>query len=159
MLLRSVVRLLGPSAGEQPVIAPTLLLIEPDPRFGAVLHQYLADRGWQVEWERVVRDALDLVQRVRPEIILAQVHTPGLDATQLAASVTAAPQRPSVVLCYWWFARLSSWPPNVLDALDVAATIVYPAKLDSIAATLEVELRLRSRWPAPSGLARTSPDD
>ena len=79
-------------AGEAPRAAPLVLCVERDPPSVQLLHEAAqAASRWRLMFAHDGADALRLARSLRPDLIVASLHLPGIDAHALVRAVRADP--------------------------------------------------------------------
>lgn len=103
------------------------------------------------------QQALDLVNQLKPDIILLDIDMPGLDGLQVAAQLCELSDAPAVVFC-------TAHDEYALQAFEVSAMgyLVKPVRLEQLQAALDKAQRLSrlqlaslSRAPSTAEAART----
>lgn len=61
-----------------------ILLVEDNENLGYMLKEYLAMKGFQMEWVKSAHAAMDLLKNKMPELIVLDVGLPDMDGFQLA---------------------------------------------------------------------------
>jgi CheY-like chemotaxis protein len=69
-----------------------LLLVEDNPDVADTLSELLTASGHRVELARSAEEALDALQRRRPDVVLSDIGLPGMDGLELAARVRGDPE-------------------------------------------------------------------
>lgn len=102
-------------------------------------------------------EALQLIDSLRPDIVLLDIRMPGLDGLQVAARLCERPAPPAVVFC-------TAHDEFALQAFDVSAVgyLVKPVRAESLAAALRkaerpnrVQLAALTKPLAEEGAVRT----
>ena len=102
-------------------------------------------------------EALQLVESLRPDILLLDIGMPGLDGLQVAAQLCEQSDAPAVIFC-------TAHDEYALQAFEVSATgyLVKPVRVEQLQAALEkaqrlnpVQLAALSRAPKAINAART----
>ena len=102
-------------------------------------------------------EALALVERFKPDIVLLDIGMPGLDGLQVAAQLCELSDAPAVIFC-------TAHEDYALQAFDVSAVgyLVKPIRIEQLQAALDkaqrlnrVQLAALSRAPAAIDQART----
>ncbi|HME07063.1 MAG TPA: response regulator transcription factor [Bryobacteraceae bacterium] len=77
---------------------PRVLIVDDEPGFRRFLHASLAAHGYSVREAPTGEDALQIVPAFRPDIILLDLGLPGLQGTQVTASLRDWTQTPIIIL-------------------------------------------------------------
>ncbi|WP_205341162.1 LytR/AlgR family response regulator transcription factor [Denitrificimonas caeni] len=102
-------------------------------------------------------DALQLVARLKPDILLLDIGMPGLDGLQVAAQLCEQSDAPAVIFC-------TAHDEHALQAFDVSAIgyLVKPVRTEQLLAALEkaqhlspLQLATLSRAPRSLNVPRT----
>jgi two-component system response regulator AlgR len=90
--------------------------------------------------------ALKLIPKLRPDLLLLDISMPGIDGMALAATLQTMDQAPAVVFC-------TAWPDRALAAFDRDAVdyLVKPVRLER----LQAAVRKASRYLARQAHAET----
>jgi DNA-binding NarL/FixJ family response regulator len=76
-----------------------VLIVDDHPSFRASARMLLEDEGWEVVGEADDgAGALAAVERLRPDVVLLDVHLPDIDGFEVAARLAANGSSPAVVL-------------------------------------------------------------
>lgn len=83
------------------------------------------------------RDALDLAQRVQPDVVLLDVRMPGMDGLEAARHFAALVEPPAIVFC-------TAYEEHAIQAFDVQAVgyLLKPVRRERLAAALEQAMRV-----------------
>lgn len=101
--------------------------------------------------------ALELIERLKPDIVLLDINMPGLDGLQVAAQLCEWPDAPAVIFC-------TAHHEYALQAFEVSATgfLVKPVRLEQLQDALDkaqrlnrVQLTALARAPRAINAART----
>jgi CheY-like chemotaxis protein len=68
-----------------------LLLVEDVPEIGLIAQRLGRRAGHTVEWCARAEEAWEYLQRTRPDLVLLDVHLPGMSGLELCQRVRAAP--------------------------------------------------------------------
>jgi two-component system response regulator MprA len=114
-----------------------ILVVDDDPDMRLVVAEILETAGYQVETAADGRDALRSIARVRPSLLVTDLHMPNMDAGQLAEVLHQRGQAlPIVVLT-----GTSRTPEQVARAIGADACLIKPFEPDLLLETVE---RLRA---------------
>jgi two-component system response regulator AlgR len=97
------------------------------------------------------RDALDLAQRVQPDVVLLDVRMPGMDGLEAARHFSALAEPPAIVFC-------TAYEEHAVQAFDVQAVgyLLKPVRRERLAAALEQAMRVNRAQLAALGRAGTA---
>ena len=77
----------------------TVLIVDDHSSFRAIARKVLEHHGYEVVGEAEDGEsALEAVSALRPDVVLLDVQLPGIDGFEVAARLTAAGERPAIVL-------------------------------------------------------------
>jgi signal transduction histidine kinase len=88
-----------------------ILIVDDDPTARDTLEAMLEGKGYQLEIAKNGSEALDLANRILPDLILLDVMMPGMDGFEVCRRIRSAP-------------RLAEVPIIILTALDDRASLV-----------------------------------
>ena len=103
------------------------------------------------------QQALELVERLKPDVLLLDIGMPGLDGLQVAAQLCEHSDAPAIIFC-------TAHDEFALQAFEVSATgyVVKPVRAEQLASALDkakrlnpVQLAALSRAPQASNTPRT----
>lgn len=116
--------------------APRTIVMAEDSRMQArVLEQALQSRGYVVHWGRTGVEALELVRRHRPTLVVSDVEMPEMDGHELCRAIKADPGlRSTPVLLLTSLAKTSDILTGLRNGADAYVTKPYdpPQVLDRI---------------------------
>lgn len=92
------------------------------------------------------REALDLAQRVQPDVVLLDVRMPGMDGLEAARHFAALAEPPAIVFC-------TAYEEHAIQAFDVQAVgyLLKPVRRERLAAALEQAMRVNRAQLAALG--------
>lgn len=127
----------SPSSPEIPIPQPAkpphgpILLVEDDSRSREPLARLLGDFGYQVEPVASGLEALELLERIRPALILLDLMLPGMDGVEILRRLRERPDwagLPVVVLS----GDVMGERVGQLQGLGVSCTLAKPIDLDAV---------------------------
>lgn len=115
----------------------SVVVVEDDPAIRVGLQQALRDRDFVVTTSATGLEALEVVVRSEPDVVLLDLGLPDLDGLQVLAMLRGISQVPVIVIT----ARDDD--PSIVAALDAGADdyVVKPFGLDHVAARIRAVLR------------------
>ncbi|WP_142848669.1 response regulator [Telmatospirillum sp. J64-1] len=128
-----------------PDVSPTTILnVDDDDAGRYVRSRLLRQQGWRVIEAASGAEALELVARERPQLVLLDVNLPDLDGIEVCRRIKNDPSLPSTLVLH-----ISAWRITGADrvrALDVGADgyLVEPLEPDELVAVTRALLRLHS---------------
>jgi DNA-binding LytR/AlgR family response regulator len=125
-----------------------VLIVDDEPLARSVLAELIAEiPGVTLAGEAATSaEALELIARVGPDVLLLDIHMPGMDGLALARSLRGA-AAPLVVY-------VTAYEKHALAAFDSGAVdyLLKPVRLERLAAAIEkARVQLAGRKPAPPG--------
>jgi len=95
-----------------------VLFAEDSPIQGIVLKRLLTSRGFEVQWGKNGKEALDILQNFNPDVIISDVEMPVMDGFEFCRAVKSNPdwKRIPVVIC----SSLSE-PEDIVRGIEVGA--------------------------------------
>ncbi len=75
-----------------PDTAPRVLIVEDDEQLGEMLVAYFGVFGYEVDWTTLGEEAVRLAARHRPDLIILDVHLPGIDGFEVCRRLIASHQ-------------------------------------------------------------------
>ena len=114
-----------------------LLIVEDDPDIRRLLHTTLEFMGYRVITAQNGRDALDVIEKERPTIIVADIMMPQLDGFGLVHRLRIAPETRSIPVVFITATYVT--PEDKEFALSIGATqfIQKPVDLDVFLKTVK----------------------
>jgi PAS domain S-box-containing protein len=70
---------------------PNLLLVDDMPEIGLIVQKLGERAGYRITWLRTAEEAWDLLQGARPELLLLDVHLPGMSGIELCRRLRQQP--------------------------------------------------------------------
>lgn len=114
---------------------PSLLVVDDEPAILRMVTVVLQDSGWDVAAVHDAEQALEVLQRSRPDVILSDVRLPGMDGVQLAEHVKSEPELASTPVLLMSAGRV---PPHRADGF-----LPKPFDIDELASLVEEHARRR----------------
>ncbi|MDQ4043903.1 MAG: response regulator [Chloroflexota bacterium] len=112
---------------------PTILIADDEPAIVDLLAQFLQDEGYAVERADDGRAALELAQRLQPDLIIADVMMPRMSGFELVDELTSTDSRVPVILM----------SAAVISRRDEVAFIAKPFDLGELLDLVETNLQRR----------------
>lgn len=75
-----------------PDTAPRVLIVEDDEQLAELLIAYFGVFGYEVDWTTLGEEAVTLAARHRPDLIILDVHLPGIDGFEVCRRLIASHQ-------------------------------------------------------------------
>ena len=77
----------------------SIVIVDDDPRFRGIARRLLESEGFEVIGEAADgREAISVSRELDPDIVLLDVQLPGIDGIEVATQLSAAGDRPAIVL-------------------------------------------------------------
>ncbi len=132
-----------------------ILIVDDEPPARARIKQLLADIAAQVP-TTVVGEAdggtaaLDLADQVQPEVVLLDIHMPGMNGIEVARHLAARPQPPAILF-------ITAYDEHALEAFEVQALdyLVKPVRVERLIAALGRAQRLAPNEPRLAQVAQS----
>ena len=87
------------SAGRERMSAGKVLVVDDELEVRLVLGDFLASRGYEVTQAQSGAEALGLLDRIRPDVVLLDVFMPGIDGMETLRRIVAAhPSLPVIMV-------------------------------------------------------------
>lgn len=132
-----------------------VLVVDDEPPARVRLRQLLAECGRQVQVELVGEieggaQALDAVDQLQPDLVLLDIHMPGMNGIEVARHLAARDNPPAVVF-------VTAFDEHALEAFDVQALdyLLKPVRAERLAAALARAQRLNPHEPRLDQVARS----
>lgn len=123
-----------PAGSDNRTRPPTILIADDEPAIVDLLAQFLQDEGYAVERAGDGRAALELMRRVQPDLIIADVMMPRMSGFDLVDALASAETRVPVILM----------SAAVVSRRDEVAFIAKPFDLGELLDLIETNLGDRS---------------
>jgi two-component system, LytTR family, response regulator AlgR len=132
-----------------------ILIVDDEPPARARIKQLLADIAAQVP-TTVVGEAdggtaaLDLADELQPEVVLLDIHMPGMNGIEVARHLAARPQPPAILF-------ITAYDEHALEAFEVQALdyLVKPVRVERLIAALGRAQRLAPNEPRLAQVAQS----
>ncbi len=109
-----------------------VLVVDDDDAIRRLLHELLADAGYEVEFARSGNEALARAARIRPDVILLDNLMPDGDGTMFATAYGKTPEpRAPIVACA--ANNATEWGAKI----GAAASVQKPFDIDHLLETVE----------------------
>ncbi|GAC1702641.1 MAG: response regulator transcription factor [Candidatus Acidiferrum sp.] len=119
------------------VDAAAILVVDDEPQIRRVLRSTLSSRGYVISEAKTGEEAVDLVRKERPDLILLDVNMPGIGGIAAALEIRAACDAPIIML------TVRNAERDKVAALDAGADdyIVKPFGIEELLARVRAALR------------------
>jgi two-component system KDP operon response regulator KdpE len=126
------------------VNAATILVVDDEPQIRRVLRSTLSSRGYVITEAKTGEEAVELVRKERPDLVLLDVNMPGIGGIAAAREIRAGCDAPIIML------TVRSAERDKVAALDAGADdyVVKPFGIEELLARVRAALRRYS--PADS---------
>ena len=132
-----------------------ILLVDDEPPARARIRQLLADSAQQIE-TAVVGEAdsgasvPELADRLQPDVVLLDIHMPGMNGIEVARHLAARPQPPAILF-------VTAYDEHALEAFEVQALdyLLKPVRADRLVAALGRARRLATNEPRLAEVAQS----
>jgi DNA-binding NtrC family response regulator len=128
----------------------SILLVDDDADILSLLGRFFESRGWEVQRAAEATGALALYERERPDLVLLDIHLPGVSGLQLLEVLRSRDPDASVIMLTG-----QADVRTAVEAMRLGAEnfLTKPVELNHVEAALErawekAELRLRNRFMA-----------
>lgn len=132
-----------------------LLVVDDEPPARARIRQVLADALTDAPHEIVGEapngvTALELMDRLQPDVVLLDIHMPGMNGIEVARHLAARPQPPAIIF-------VTAYDEHALEAFEVQALayLLKPVRADKLAAALTRAQRLTPNEPRLEQVAQS----
>lgn len=132
-----------------------ILIVDDEPPARARMSQLLADVAAQVTTEVVGEAdsgaaALEAADRLQPDVVLLDIHMPGMSGLEAARHLAARPQPPAILF-------VTAYDEHALAAFEVQAIdyLLKPVRADRLVAALGRAKRLAPNEPRLAEVAQT----
>lgn len=132
----------SPREGAPPRVAK-ILIVDDEPDIGAVVGEFLQRHGYETRVASTGQEALDLMGKERPDLVLLDIYMPGMNGVEVLRRITepAFPVQPppGVIML-----TASQDEPLLQHALDHGAfdVLLKPVNLDQIELAVIVKLAI-----------------
>ena len=117
---------------------PHLLIIDDEPSTSWALAEGLSDDGFTIDTFGSAEEALDWLRDGRSDLVIADLHLPGMSGLELARKLRRGPNAQPVILV------TATWSPDLhreLDRAGVTACFPKPFPLDDLRRAVRQALR------------------
>ena len=124
-----------------------ILVVDDEQEIVRVLHRVLTAHGYGVLTASRGEDAVELVAKQRPDLVLLDLLLPGMSGLEVCRQVRAESNVPIIVL------SVKDAERDKVEALDLGADdyVAKPFGVDEVLARVRVALRLAIRPPSGAG--------
>ncbi len=124
----------------------TILLVEDDPNQCLLYANEIRGAGYDVITARDGREALELVEKARPDLVVMDVSMPGIDGIEAMSRMLAKDHKLPIILNTAYATYRESFRSWSADAY-----VVKSSDLTELKDTIKKVLERRSRPAAPAG--------
>ncbi len=124
----------------------TILLVEDDPNQCLLYANEIRGAGYDVITARDGREALEVVEKARPDLVVMDVSMPGIDGIEAMSRMLAKDHKLPIILNTAYATYRESFRSWSADAY-----VVKSSDLTELKDTIKKVLELRSRPAAPAG--------
>lgn len=124
----------------------TILLVEDDPNQCLLYANEIRGAGYNVITARDGREALEVVEKARPDLVVMDVSMPGIDGIEAMSRMLAKDHKLPIILNTAYATYRESFRSWSADAY-----VVKSSDLTELKDTIKKVLELRSRPAAPAG--------
>jgi two-component system response regulator AlgR len=132
-----------------------ILVVDDEPPARARMKQLLADSAGQIE-TAVVGEAdggaaaVEAADRLQPDVVLLDIHMPGMNGIEVARHLAARPQPPAILF-------VTAYDEHALEAFEVQALdyLLKPVRADRLVAALGRARRLATNEPRLAQVAES----
>jgi len=127
---------------------PTILVVDDEPQIRRVMRVSLTGHGYEVVEARTGEEAIEIVRKRRPTLILLDVNMPGMTGIETCRELRLEYDVPIIML------TVRSSDRDKVEALDAGADdyITKPFSVEELFARIRVVLRRLSAVEAPPAL-------
>lgn len=125
-------------------ISKTILVVDDDAAARAAVGAALARRGYQVRTATHGAEGVRSARRLRPDLILLHLHTPGMDGWDAARHLRADPETRDIPICAVSASDLRPEERERARRLDLERFLRRPLDPDRVVAEVEA-------WIGPPG--------
>jgi len=120
---------------------PTILIVDDAPDNVALLHEVMLGQGYQTFVATSGEHALDIAQRVQPDLILLDVVMPGMDGLEACRRLKAHPATARIPVI---FMSARGETEDIVAGFDIGAAdyIPKPLRMEEVCARVRTQLRL-----------------
>jgi CheY-like chemotaxis protein len=123
-----------------------ILVVEDDPNQCLLYAKEIRGAGYDVVTARDGREALELVEKARPDLVVMDVSMPGIDGIEAMSRMLARDHKLPIILNTAYATYRESFRSWSADAY-----VVKSSDLTELKNTIKKVLELRSRPSAPAG--------
>jgi two-component system KDP operon response regulator KdpE len=119
------------------VNAATLLVVDDEPQIRRVLRSTLASQGYVILEAKTGEEAVEIVRKEKPDLILLDVNMPGIGGIEACREIRRASEAPIIML------TVRNTERDKVAALDVGADdyVVKPFGIEELLARIRAALR------------------
>jgi PAS domain S-box-containing protein len=116
----------GNGGAVAPAASARLLLVEDMPEMGLIVQRLARKAGHDVHWVQTAEDAWDHLQKHRPDLVLLDIHLPGMNGIELCRRLRELPQQADLPIALFSQGAL---PEDISAGLAAGANYVLSKEL------------------------------
>ena len=115
----------------------SILVVDDEPQIRRVLRSTLSSNGYLILEAKTGEEAVDMLRKVRPDLVLLDVNMPGMDGIATAREIRSVSDMPIIML------TVQSAEKDKVAALDAGADdyVVKPFGIEELLARIRAALR------------------
>jgi PAS domain S-box-containing protein len=103
-----------------------LLLVEDTPEIGLIVHRLTQHAGYSLDWVATAEEGWEYLQGHRPDLLLLDIHLPGMDGVELCRRLRAVPALADLPVALF---SQGANPDDLRAGLEAGANFVLPKDL------------------------------
>jgi two-component system KDP operon response regulator KdpE len=115
----------------------SILVVDDEPQIRRVLRSTLSSNGYLIHEAKTGEEALDMLRKMRPDLVLLDVNMPGMDGIATAREIRSVSDMPIIML------TVQNAEKDKVAALDAGADdyVVKPFGIEELLARIRAALR------------------